>query len=60
MQFSSFGLAALGLGEWLYCHAGPGILLAVVVEFALGLEVYPDQARIYRARANNGLMRFRP
>jgi hypothetical protein len=32
-----FGLAALGLGEWLNGHAGPGILLAVIVEIALGL-----------------------
>jgi hypothetical protein len=30
-------LAALGFGEWLNGHAGPGILLAVVVELALGL-----------------------
>ncbi|MGL6243406.1 hypothetical protein [Pseudomonas sp.] len=32
-----FGLAALGFGEWLNGHAGPGILLAVMVESALGL-----------------------
>jgi len=32
-----FGLATLGLGEWLNGHAGPGILLPVVVELALGL-----------------------
>jgi hypothetical protein len=32
-----WGLAALGFGEWLNGHAGPGILLAVVVELALGL-----------------------
>ncbi|UST61833.1 hypothetical protein NF673_14365 [Pseudomonas moraviensis] len=32
-----FGLSALGFGEWLNGHAGPGILLAVLVEFALGL-----------------------
>lgn len=32
-----FGLAALGFGEWLNGHAGPGLLLAVVVELALGL-----------------------
>lgn len=32
-----FGLAALGFGEWLNGHAGPGILLALLVEFALGL-----------------------
>lgn len=31
------GLAILGFGEWLNGHAGPGILLAVVVESALGL-----------------------
>ncbi|WP_166223560.1 hypothetical protein [Pseudomonas atagonensis] len=33
----SFGLAVLGFAEWLNGHAGPGILLAVLVEFALGL-----------------------
>ena len=32
-----WGLAALGFGEWLNGHAGPGILLTVVVELALGL-----------------------
>ncbi|MHC8299970.1 hypothetical protein [Pseudomonas sp. ZS1P83] len=32
-----WGLAAVGFGEWLNGHAGPGILLAVVVELALGL-----------------------
>lgn len=32
-----FGLAILGFGEWLNGHAGPGILLAVMVESALGL-----------------------
>jgi hypothetical protein len=32
-----FGLAALGFGEWLNGHTGPGILLAVLVELALGL-----------------------
>lgn len=32
-----FGLAVLGFTEWLNGHAGPGILLAVLVEFALGL-----------------------
>jgi len=31
------GLAVLGFAEWLNGHAGPGILLAVLVEFALGL-----------------------
>ncbi|MBX9404902.1 hypothetical protein K5E40_04325 [Pseudomonas baetica] len=32
-----FGLAVLGFAEWLNGHAGPVILLAVLVEFALGL-----------------------
>ncbi|MFW9081541.1 hypothetical protein ACOI9X_20070 [Pseudomonas sp. P2757] len=32
-----FGLAVLGFAEWLNGHAGPAILLAVLVEFALGL-----------------------
>lgn len=32
-----FGLAVLGFAEWLNGQAGPGILLAVLVEFALGL-----------------------
>ncbi|WP_285415511.1 hypothetical protein [Pseudomonas sp. efr-133-TYG-5] len=32
-----FGLAMLGFAEWLNGHAGPGILLAVLVELALGL-----------------------
>ncbi|VVO54701.1 hypothetical protein [Pseudomonas fluorescens] len=32
-----FGLAALGFSEWLNGHTGPGILLAVLVELALGL-----------------------
>ena len=32
-----FGLAALGFGEWLNGHVGPGILLAVLAELALGL-----------------------
>ncbi|HWH88883.1 MAG TPA: hypothetical protein VNV36_19210 [Pseudomonas sp.] len=31
------GLAALGFAEWLTGHSGPGILPAVLVEFALGL-----------------------
>lgn len=31
------GLAALGMGEWLKGHAGPGILLAVGTELVLGL-----------------------
>ena len=38
-----WGLAALGFGEWLNGHAGPGILLAVGVELALGLAFF--QAR---------------
>jgi hypothetical protein len=33
-------LAALGFGEWLKGHAGPGILLAVMVELALGLAFF--------------------
>ena len=32
-----FVLAALGLGEWISGNAGPGILLAVATETALGL-----------------------
>jgi hypothetical protein len=32
-----FALAVLGFSEWLNGHAGPAILLAVLVEFALGL-----------------------
>ncbi|MFC6338744.1 hypothetical protein GIR22_03440 [Pseudomonas sp. CCM 7891] len=32
-----FVLAVLGFGEWLNGHAGPGILLAVATEAALGL-----------------------
>jgi hypothetical protein len=32
-----FGLATLGFGEWLNGHAGPAILLTVLVELALGL-----------------------
>ena len=31
------GLAGLGIGEWLNGHAGPGILLTVGTELALGL-----------------------
>lgn len=31
-----FGLAVLGFSEWLNGRAGPGILLAVVVEITLG------------------------
>ena len=38
-----FGLAAMGFGEWLSGHAGPGILLAVVVELALGLAFLQTQ-----------------
>ncbi|MNG20408.1 hypothetical protein D3C84_1046590 [compost metagenome] len=38
-----WGLAALGFGEWLNGHTGPGILLAVGVELALGLAFF--QAR---------------
>lgn len=34
------GLAVLGFGEWLNGHAGPGILLSVVVELALGLAFF--------------------
>ena len=36
-------LAALGFGEWFNGHAGPGILLAVVVELALGLVFLQTQ-----------------
>ena len=35
-----WGLAILGFGEWLNGHAGPGILLAVGVELALGLAFF--------------------
>jgi hypothetical protein len=35
-----WGLAALGFGEWLNGHAGPGILLAVGFELALGLAFF--------------------
>lgn len=35
-----WGLAVLGFGEWLNGHAGPGILLAVGVELALGLAFF--------------------
>lgn len=35
-----WGLAALGFGEWLNGDAGPGILLAVGVELALGLGFF--------------------
>ncbi|KPG95842.1 hypothetical protein AEQ67_17940 [Pseudomonas sp. RIT-PI-q] len=35
-----WGLAALGFGEWLDGHAGPGILLAVMVELTLGLAFF--------------------
>ena len=36
-----FGLAVLGFAEWLNGHAGPGILLAVLVEFALAWILQP-------------------
>ncbi|WP_433740930.1 hypothetical protein [Pseudomonas putida] len=35
-----WGLAILGFGEWLNGHAGPGILLAVAMELALGLAFF--------------------
>ena len=35
-----WGLAVLGFGEWLNGHVGPGILLAVGVELALGLAFF--------------------
>ncbi|MGE8150010.1 hypothetical protein ACQKP5_02030 [Pseudomonas vancouverensis] len=35
-----WGLAVLGFAEWLNGHAGPGILLAVGVELALGLAFF--------------------
>ncbi|KAB0507740.1 hypothetical protein [Pseudomonas moorei] len=35
-----WGLAALGFGEWLNGHVGPGILLAVGFELALGLAFF--------------------
>ncbi|MGY2259701.1 hypothetical protein [Pseudomonas sp. SDO55104_S430] len=35
-----WGLAILGFGEWLNGHAGPGILVAVGVELALGLAFF--------------------
>jgi FtsH-binding integral membrane protein len=35
-----WGLAILGFCEWLNGHAGPGILLAVAVELALGLAFF--------------------
>ncbi|MNC44829.1 hypothetical protein D3C75_937470 [compost metagenome] len=35
-----WGLAILGFGEWLNGHVGPGILLAVGVELALGLAFF--------------------
>ncbi|KAA0961683.1 hypothetical protein [Pseudomonas sp. ANT_H12B] len=38
-----FGLAAMGIGEMCSGHAGPGILLAVVVELALGLAFLQTQ-----------------
>ncbi|KAA0946036.1 MULTISPECIES: hypothetical protein [unclassified Pseudomonas] len=38
-----FALAVLGVGEWLNGHAGPGILLAVITEAALGLAFIQAQ-----------------
>jgi hypothetical protein len=35
-----WGLATLGFVEWLNGHAGPGIMLAVGVELALGLGFF--------------------
>ncbi|MFY0727476.1 hypothetical protein [Pseudomonas sp. NFX15] len=35
-----WGLAVLGFSEWLNGHVGPGILLAVGVELALGLAFF--------------------
>ncbi|WP_085727164.1 hypothetical protein [Pseudomonas sp. R37(2017)] len=35
-----WGLALLGFGEWLNGHVGPGILLAVALELALGLAFF--------------------
>ncbi|MEJ5060779.1 MULTISPECIES: hypothetical protein [unclassified Pseudomonas] len=35
-----WGLAILGFAEWLNGHVGPGILLAVAVELALGLAFF--------------------
>lgn len=35
-----WGLGVLGFCEWLNGHAGPGILLAVAVELALGLAFF--------------------
>lgn len=37
MATGVFGLAVLGVGEWLSGNAGPGIFLAVITEVALGL-----------------------
>ncbi|MVV50557.1 hypothetical protein EJA72_20305 [Pseudomonas sp. PB120] len=39
-----WGLAALGFGEWLNGHAGPGILLGVAVELALGLAFFQTRS----------------
>lgn len=36
----SWGLAVLGFAEWLNGHVGPGILLAVGFELALGLAFF--------------------
>jgi hypothetical protein len=40
-----WGLAILGFGEWLNGHAGPGILLAVGIELALGLAFFQTRHR---------------
>lgn len=38
-----FVLAILGISEWINGHAGPGILLAVITETALGLAFIQAQ-----------------
>lgn len=38
-----FALAILGISEWINGHAGPGILLAVITETALGLAFIQAQ-----------------
>ncbi|MGE8064291.1 hypothetical protein [Pseudomonas sp. NPDC089569] len=38
-----WGLAILGFAEWLNGHAGPGILLAVGLELAMGLAFFQTQ-----------------
>ncbi|WP_137806131.1 hypothetical protein [Pseudomonas sp. G(2018)] len=40
LMVGCWGLAILGFGEWLNGHVGPGILLAVGVELALGLAFF--------------------